>query len=141
MKSRKPYISFIISIILVMVGCSPAESRISVQIPSFREHYPTLLKEAQNWQPDAYLDEARIFLFPEFSDFYFISAVFFSPSEDLESLAVDLYQNGAVTSEAFMQEYPVYQHKPIIETDWKIDSQEAMEYMYMLPESRGKSGW
>jgi hypothetical protein len=128
MKNQKTYISFIILIVLAIVGCTPA-SNTTVKIPSFREHYPILLEEAQKWKPDAYLDEARIFLFPKFSDSYLISAVFFSPSEDLESLAVDLYQNGAITSEAFIQEYPVYQHKPITETDWKIDSQDAMEYM------------
>jgi hypothetical protein len=129
MAIHRIYSCFIVSLILISIGCTPAESDVSVKIPSFRKYYPILLKEAQKWQSNAYLDEARIFLFPKFSDSYLISAIFFSPSKDLESLAVDIYQNGTVTSESFIQEFPVYQHQPITETDWKIDSQEAMEIM------------
>jgi hypothetical protein len=77
---------------------------------------------------NAYLDEARIFLFPEFSPSV-ISASFHSPSEEFESLGVYLHVDETITSEIFIHEYPVSHHKPITENDWKIDSKEAVEYM------------
>ncbi len=129
MKISGRYASIIISIIFILIGCTPVTHDTPVKIPSFRQYYPILLEEAQKWQPDAYLDDARIFLFPKSYDFSMISASFQSPSKDLESLSVDLYQDGAITSKVFTQEYPIYQHEPITEVDWKVDSQEALEYM------------
>ncbi len=129
MKILGTSVSFVVSIIFMMVGCTPTTSNITVKIPSFREYYPIMLKEAQKWQPDAYLDDARIFLFPSFPDSNLIAAGFYSPSEDFESISIDLHQDGTITSEVFSQEYPIYHHRPITENDWKIDSQEAMEYM------------
>jgi hypothetical protein len=122
-------VSLITSVIFMVIGCTPTRPEIAIEIPSFREHYPILLRKAQEWQKDAYLDDARIFLFPRSSDSGVISASFQSPSKDLEMLGVDLYQDGTITSKVFTQEYPIYQHKPITENDWKIDSQEAVEYM------------
>lgn len=113
----------------ILAACKPTTPEILVKIPSFREYYPILLKEAQEWRTDAYLHDARIFLFPRSSDSYHISAGFYSPSADSESLAVDLLQDGTITSEIFIHEYPVYHHEPITENDWKIDGQEAMGYM------------
>lgn len=130
MKILRTYISFIISIILVVaVGCTPTKPDVSIKIPSLREYYPMLLKEAQKWRSDAYLDEARIFLFPHFSDSYIISSGFYSPSEDLESLGVDFYQDGTIVSEVFIHGYPISHHNPITLDDWVIDSQKALEYI------------
>jgi hypothetical protein len=135
MKTLRRNIAFITSAVLIMAGCKPATSNMPANIASFREHYPSLLREAQSWRADAYLDDARIFLFPESPDANAISAVFYSPVNDLESLAVDLHIDGIITSKVFTQEYLIYQHEPITEEDWKIDSQEALDYM------RSEAGW
>jgi hypothetical protein len=130
MKISRTYISFIISIILIVsVGCTPAKLHVTIKIPSLRQYYPMLLKEAQKWRSDAYLDEARIFLFPYSSDSYVISTGFYSPSENLESLGVYFYQDGTITSEVFTHGYPINHHNPITLDDWVIDSQQALEYM------------
>jgi hypothetical protein len=129
MKNWRARIYVLLLICLVADGCAQATQEISIRIPSVREYYPMLYKEAQKWRPDAYLDEARVFLFPHFSNSNVISASFYSPSEDLESLGIDFHKDGTITSEVFINEYPVYHHIPIAEDDWKIDSQEAMEIM------------
>jgi hypothetical protein len=129
MKTDAKYITFIALIILAGIGCTPEKSKISIKIPSFRQYYPVLLKEAEKWRPDAYLDEARIFLFPKFSDSSVISASFRSPSKDFESLGVYLHADETITSEIFVSAYPINHHEPITENVWKIDSQEALEYM------------
>jgi hypothetical protein len=129
MNFPKICIGLITSVIFIVIGCTSSKPDIAIEIPSFRDYYPVLLKEAQEWRPDAYLDDARIFLFPKSSDSSVISASFQSPSKDLEMLGVDLYQDGTIASKVFTQQYPIYQHKPITEKDWKIDSQEAVEYL------------
>jgi hypothetical protein len=121
--------NLIFSIIIMVVACTPTASDVSIELPSFHKYYPILLEEAQKWQADAYLDEARIFMFPKFPDSNLISASFYSPSENLESLGVYLHQDETITSEAFSHGYPIYHHEPITENDWRIDSQEAMESM------------
>lgn len=129
MRIPRMFFGFIFLIVIIVVGCTSTTPEVAttVTIPSFRESYPMLVEEAQKWKPDAYLDSARIFLFPATFDAVVITASFYSPSENLESLGVDLYQDKKIITEVFTHGYPILHHKPITENDWKIDSQEALE--------------
>jgi hypothetical protein len=127
MDISKIMISFILSIVFITTGCAPGKAETGPKVPSFRDYYPVLLKEAQKWQPDAYLDEAEIFLAPRFSDSTSISAGFYSPSANSESFGVEIQQDGNLSSRTFDHSSPILNHKPITLNDWKIDSQAALD--------------
>jgi len=129
MEFSKFSINLVFFVLFITLGCTPKASKIDVKIPPFHEYYPILLNEAQKWQTDAYLDDVRIFLFPFSSSDWFIYTNFYSLSKDFESLGVELRQDGNITSEVFIYEYPINHHEPITESDLKIDGQQAFEYM------------
>jgi hypothetical protein len=112
-----------------MVGCTPSVSDIpiSIYIPSFKENYPMLLDEAKKWESDAYLSDAVVNFHTDMR--YAVSASFYSPSQDFESITIHLMWDGTKTSEVFSYEHPINHHKPITLNDWSIDSQEILEYI------------
>lgn len=140
MKNIKQAFHYVVVLcLLIIAGCArtaptPTVPSLSIAIASLQEYYPALLEEAQRWRADAYLESARIFLDPEHTDMV-ISAVFFSPSEDFESLGVRLYKDGTITSETSLRQFPISHRAPITEADWKIDSLKALELMVLDEES------
>lgn len=134
MKKFKQKLLYVtILFLLAMMGCAPAtsmpiSSNISINVASFQENYPMLLGEAQKWRADAYLESARVFLYPEFSDIV-INAGFFSASEGFESLGVDILKDGTIITKIYSHQYPISHQASITGNDWKIDSPEALEIM------------
>jgi hypothetical protein len=114
---------------LFLAGCGTRrDAPSSPRIVSLRENYPALLDEAQKWEADAYLDHATIMWDPYTT--HIISAGFFSPSNDLESFGTYLMPDDAVTTEVFTHGYQIYQHAPIVNDDWSLDSQDALEFFW-----------
>ena len=126
---KKWFIVLIIPCVLVS-GCGTATPKppISISISSLKESYPVLIDEAQKWDSDVYLADAKINLYPNVKH-HAISASFYSHLRDKHSITIYLTWDGVITSEVFSYKNSVYHHKPIELDDWKIDSQEALEYV------------
>jgi hypothetical protein len=108
---------------LMIGGCHPKENHQVVEIVSVRKYYPQLLELALSWQDDAYLDCIWLYINMDDSEFM---AEFFSPSKEYESLSVYLMRDGSFSKQIFIHEIRIYQHAPISESDWQIDSQDAL---------------
>lgn len=118
-------VSICLSIIFlsVLVGCKTLKERPMIEIISAREYYPLLLEEALKWQEDAYLDQIDLYFDPRDIP---IRAHFLSLSCEFESLGVNVLQDGTISTEIFEHEVHIYHHPPILESDWEIDSEEAL---------------
>lgn len=110
------------------LGTTPATSVVSVI--SLKENFDALLKEARIWKNDFYLAWAQIPIRMDVSDNpAVIAAEFYSPNMEFESLGVELFLNGSITSEPVEYEVSIYHRDPITVDDWEIDSQEALDIM------------
>jgi hypothetical protein len=122
----------VLSLLIFVIGFSSCTTDKNESVPisdeplvePFREHYQELMEEAKLWRKDAYLESAE-FNF-EANDMT-IYAAFQSPSDDYESLLV-VYdpKTNIISKEVFTQESPILFHVPIEESDWKLDSVEAI---------------
>jgi hypothetical protein len=123
-KKTNPHLLTILALILwMMAGCEPTETNKVVRIISAREYFPLLLDQAQLWEDDVYLDYLRIDLSP--SPFLMV-AHFQSSLKPYESLGVNLLLDGTITTEKYSYDIPLHGHEPISESDWLIDSQDAL---------------
>jgi len=127
--------SLLFIVVTLLIACSQSNfvsttpSVSTTNIISLKDHLPTLYEEAKRWHPDAYLRNVDIPIQRKQSNLWLISANFQSPSDDHESLAVNLWQDGKLTTEPFKHEASVYQTQPIKNEDWPIDSQDALNLL------------
>lgn len=130
MTHRRTIFSLLI-VVAGLIGCTTAtETNITVSdepmVEPLRDHYDLLMKEAQLWRKDAYLDWVS-FSF-EAGDKEILAA-FQSPSTDDESFSITYSPlSDSISKETYQHEYPIQTHVPIEESDWKIDSTDAMNY-------------
>jgi hypothetical protein len=118
-------------IFIILTSCSPDTSinKISpdnIEIPSLKEYYEILVAEARKWSPDAYLREVDI---PIGKKDWAMSADFYSPTNDKQSLTVIVSIESNLSSRIFGYTVNVPQSKPVLFSDWKIDSQDALEIL------------
>ena len=95
-----------------------------------KENLDLFEKEARTWQTDAYLawvDISIRYRYPD--DARVVTAQFYSPSKEFESLAVEMLISGEISKDLVEHSIPVYQQNPITVDDWTIDSQEALDLM------------
>lgn len=124
---KKVFLLLLLSAILVSCSSRQDYVPLTLLVPSLDENYSLLLEEAHKWKTDAYLNEATIRLFPETT--YAIRAIFYSSSQDKETLGVYILWDGTITSEILSHQHSIYQHSPIQLNDWKIDSQNILEFV------------
>ena len=79
-----------------------------IDVVSLREHYPRMVEVAQEWNSNAYLSYSYVNLYDDVEG-NLISAEFRSPSEQSISLAVDIKQNGDISTKSVEWEIPVIQ--------------------------------
>jgi hypothetical protein len=114
--------------VLVLISCSPGptEQIENIDIPELKEYYTPLLKEAQKWAADAYLYSVDI---PIGKKPWLIYADFYSATKNKESFAITLDLQGKISGQVFSQELEVVQKEPILLSQWKVDSQEALDIL------------
>jgi hypothetical protein len=112
--------------VLLLISCSssPKKPIENISVPELKEHYAPLLKEAQKWAADAYLYSVDI---PIGKKPWLLYADFYSATKNNESLAVTLDLQGRISGQVFSQQLDVVQKEPILLSQWKVDSQEALE--------------
>ena len=96
-------------------------------IPQLRYYYEPILKEAQIWSPDAYLVDVDIPIGVKRP--WLLSAYFFSPTKSKESLEVLLDSEGKLSERKFSHVMEILQEDPILPSQWKIDSQDALDIL------------
>jgi len=126
---------FVITFVLIFIpACNGTEETTtlpgSISVISLRENIDLLEMEAKSWQSDAYLAWVNMFIrftYPE--NARVVTAQFYSPSKEFESLGVEMSIDGVVSKDPVEHSIPVYQQNPITLNDWTIDSQEALDLM------------
>ena len=120
----------LLALILIMLSActlSPQDHPVNIRVISLKRALPDLVKKAAEWHSDAYLVDVHISLDDRDNDQ--IIASFRSPSEDHEILGVTYHLNGSISVEYFKTVESILQLKPIRDSDWKIDSQAALNIM------------
>jgi hypothetical protein len=133
----------IFGIVIFIIGFSSCNPDKNGAVPNkddflvepLREHYDVLIEEARLWRNDAFLEsiwfefEARGKL---------VRAHFQAPTEDYESFGITLDpMNDTISTEIFNYKTPIDDKNPINETDWKFDSDEAMNFFFSYDEIVG----
>lgn len=117
-------------LVLLFCSCSSSSqvptSNPSFEIPELKEYYEPLMNEGLKWAPDASMYLIEI---PIGWKSWMLSANFYSPTKNDESLEVLLGLDGKFVSRRFRQERGVLQQDPILSTQWKIGSQEALNIL------------
>jgi hypothetical protein len=134
MKKKCIVITIVILACILLNACNNSEgttpSPSTVSVVSLKENLGALEKEARAWQSDAYLAwvNLRIRLdYPENTPI--VTAEFYSPSVEFESLGINLATDGSITSESVEYEVSIFHRDPITLNDWEVDSQEALDIM------------
>jgi len=112
--------------VAILCSCSSrSQEPVSIEIPSARENYGALLDIAKVWRNDAYLSWYSL-SHREYG--WKLSATFQSPSEDFESLLVNVDPKSNIAQKTIVQhDIPIKHQLKILQADWRIDSVEAME--------------
>ena len=122
----------ILSLLLILIfsSCSSSmpvrTSDPTIKIPELKEYYESLMDEGRKWSPDAYMYLVEI---PIGWKTWTLSAAFYSPSKNDESLQVLLEPDGQLTNQRFRQERGVLQQDPILSSQWQIGSQDALNIL------------
>ena len=112
--------------VLAIIACSPTEQDIRApEVISLREYSEFLADESRLWKSDAYLHSVKID-FEEnggriFAEFRALA------SNDETLLLVFDPGTKTITKEIFKHDVPIPSHIPILESDWKLDSIDAMK--------------
>jgi hypothetical protein len=129
MNNQKLFMRVLIILALINGGCIVGKTyNFTVDIVSLKYCYDLLAKEAEEWRSDAYLEWASI----DFGDSdQIVSASFQSPSEEFESvLLVYDPKTQEIREEIIPHEVSINYHVPIEESDWELDSDEAIEAFF-----------
>ena len=134
MKKITLILTLFILVSMFITACNDSDATTSspnsVPIISLSENLDILEKEAKSWQSDAYLAWVNIYIRIEYPEnAQVLTAQFYSPSSESESLAVKMSLEGVITQEPVDHSIPVYQQDPITLDDWNIDTQEALDMM------------
>jgi hypothetical protein len=105
----------------------------AVPIISLRDNLPKMMEEAQKGNSGAYLVRATISIGGSES-ISPISATFYSMTHPNTIYTIDLEVDGQLTPMLYKVEYPTFKVKPIEESDWQYDSQEALDRFLEDPE-------
>jgi hypothetical protein len=135
--SRDPYPHYVMSAIasscalalsgILLITASP-EGDVQGDLPqvgSLRAELPRFNELVRAWHPDAYLAEAELSLLP--SPLWRISAEYRSPNDKSYSLAIEVKDDGTVKTKSLLWRDGVRQLSPIVDADWPIDSDEAIQ--------------
>ncbi len=116
---------------LILVSCSPRQKEQiqHIDVPELKEYYMPLMKEAQKWSPDAYLYSVDMPIGPSGKKPWLLYASFYSATKNKESLSVTLDLQGKISGQVFSHELAVVQQEPISLSEWKVDSQEALDIL------------
>lgn len=109
----------------IALGLRPARSQGVPRVLSMRAELPALWEQALAWQPDAYLDDATIYLGED--DRRLMTAHFKSPSARQQSLSVHVNPDRLIEAVPIQWSNEVSQEEPILERDWALDSRAALE--------------
>lgn len=114
--------------VLILMSCSSnsKEQAPKIDVPELKEYYVPLRKEAQKWSPDAYLYSVDI---PIGKKPWLLYADFYSATRNKESFGIMLDLQGQVSGQVFSQESEIPQKEPILLSQWKVDSQEALDIL------------
>src|SRR5512147_1722358 len=110
----KPKLAYSLIIFLLLISCSPNTNNINVnefEIPELIEYYDAIIKEAEKWSPDAYLYIVSI---PFGKRPWLLTAGFYSPTKDNESLEIQINLDGKIIQNRFLHEFGVVQEEPIL---------------------------
>jgi hypothetical protein len=115
----------------VLISCSSnqQEQIQKIDVPELKEYYVPLMKEAQKWSPDAYLDTVNIPIGPPGKKPFLLWADFNSVTKKKESFSATLDLQGKISGQVFSQESDVLQNEPILLSEWEVDSQEALDIL------------
>jgi len=117
-------------VVLILISCSSNNDNSdtsTVEIPELKEYYEPLMKEAQKWSPDAYLYAVDFSIAGKKP--WILAADFYSPSKEHESIEVLLNLQNKYSSRVFSHQIKILQQEPILPSQWKIDSQEALNML------------
>ncbi|MEJ5202296.1 MAG: hypothetical protein WHV66_08680 [Anaerolineales bacterium] len=114
-------------IVLLLIACTSPTTRSSIEIPKLADYYETLMVEAQKWSADAYLYSVD-FAVGEKKP-WVLSAGFYSPTHDRESLEVILDLQMKISQRRFSHQYEILLDEPILPAQWEIDSQDALKIL------------
>lgn len=123
--SKKQVISTLLSLVIGLSSCVQREKEaITINVGSLKEHYTLLVRESNLWKGDSYLSSVKID-FEERGGKIFAS--FQSPSTANESLQLVFNpETNNITKEIFEHKVPILFHVPIFQSDWNLDSVDAM---------------
>ena len=105
-------------------------SSVEINMPPIRERVNNLVSEALKWDGSAYLYSVTVPV-SEDASAWKLTAAFNSPSKPYNSLILELSTAGKI--ETIILDIPtqVSQRKPILDKDWPIDSDKAINNFIM----------
>ncbi len=114
--------------ILILMSCSSSQKEQiqKIDVPELKEYYEPLMKKAQEWAPDAYLYSVDI---PIGKKPWLLYASFYSVTKKKESFSATLDLQGKISGQVFSHELEIVQKEPILLSQWKVDSQEALDIL------------
>lgn len=120
---------FILIFAIIVSACrasSTGSTRLmDIQVPSLKESYSDLLLRAVEWDKDAYLYSASVYI-DDHPGQRQISLAFHSPTKQYESIIITTLTDGSIEMAVVEHTIPVIQRSPILTHDWDIDSNEAL---------------
>lgn len=125
MKKRRVLIALMFGMLFTFFGCQGKPSKsLNLKIPSLKENYSVLINKGKEWDEDAYLVLVSM---PFGANDMQIFAFFDSPTKQYESLMLVMSSDKSFKIKTFEKKASTQDEKPILESDWKIDSVDALE--------------
>jgi hypothetical protein len=122
------YPCFVLFFVIILAGCSGERPEPdSTVFVSARKVQGILFEAAKSWKDDAYLSKLSIDSWHAGGRVY---ADFQSLSDDYNVCLITLTpQTGEMKQEILKRETPIVYHLPILDSDWEIDSTEAVKIL------------
>lgn len=126
----KTKILLFLLVVQILVSCSPTQKTtpdLTSEIPEFKEYFETLTKQSTEWEPDAYMYMVDI---PIGRKNWMLSASFYSPTNNRESLEVLLELDGNLSIRKYGHEFGILQQEPILISQLEIGSRDALKILF-----------
>jgi len=116
------------------LGIRTPDPDASPYVGSVRRELNSHMEIAKQWQEDADLHDATIWIGDNLR--WIVSSTFCSASLSNRYLSIDTNADGSLTSESYTANSPICHTEPIIDDDWLLDSQDAIDIFAQNPEIR-----
>lgn len=135
MFTKRPIFLFVFFILCLVSSCAKGPEEIGdIRVESLREHFTLLTSESRQWKDDSYLNSVTFDFAARDGK---VLAYFQSPSDDYESLQLIFDpKTNSISKKVFNQEVPILFHNQIAESDWHIDSVDAIEHFLSFDDVR-----